>query len=228
MKIEDNTMVIIPLYNEEEKIIDVVNSINKFFNNILCINDGSTDKTLSIINTLQSVSVISHCMNCGQGTALLTGIKYFLYQTNYEYCITIDGDGQHSLEDARNMLFHIEKNNFDAVLGSRFIEKNYIKEIPFKRFFLLKVAKIFEKLFYKIKLTDAHNGLRVLRRSACYKLEDLECAEMAHATEIAYKLQNSNLKIGEYPTIINYSKNLKGSQTSLNALNIISELIQRK
>ena len=228
MNIENNTLVIIPLYNEGDKIIDVIDSTSKVFKNILCINDGSTDKTLPIINSLQSVSVISHCMNCGQGTSLLTGIKYFLYQTNFEYCITIDGDGQHSLEDAKNMLFYIKKNNFDAVLGSRFIEKKYIKEIPFKRVFLLKVATLFEKLFYKINLTDAHNGLRVLRRSACYILEDLECAEMAHATEIAYKLQYSNLKIAEYPTIVNYSKSLKGSQSSLNSLNIISELLQRK
>ena len=228
MNLENNTLIIIPLYNEEEKIIDVINAINKVFKNILCINDGSTDKTLPIINSLKSVSVISHSMNCGQGTSLLTGIKYFLYKTNFEYCITIDGDGQHSLEDARNMLSYIKKNNLDAVLGSRFIEKKNIKKIPFKRVFLLKVATLFEKLFYKINLTDAHNGLRVLRRSACYKLEDLECAEMAHATEIAYKLQNSNLKIDEYPTIVNYSKSLKGSQTSLNSLNIISELIQRK
>ena len=78
MNLENNTLVIIPLYNEEEKIIEVINSISKVFKNILCINDGSTDKTLSIINSLQSVSVISHCLNCGQGTSLLTGIKYFL------------------------------------------------------------------------------------------------------------------------------------------------------
>ena len=228
MKIEDDALVIIPLYNEEELIFDVLNNINKVFKNILCINDGSTDKTLSILDSFKSISVISHCLNCGQGTTLLTGIKYFLNKTNFKYCITIDGDGQHSLEDAKNMLLHSKKHNLDAVLGSRFIDKKYAKQIPIKRIILLKIAMLFEKLFYKIQLSDAHNGLRVLKRSACLKLQDLECAEMAHATEIAFKLQNSNLKIGEYPSRVFYSKNLKGSQTSLNSLNIISELIQRK
>ena len=228
MNIEDKALVIIPIFNEENNIKDVIEKVQRVFKNILCINDGSTDSTFTVIKNLESISVISHCLNCGQGTSLLTGIKYFLNYTNLEYCITIDGDGQHSVQDARKMLLYSEKKNLDAVIGSRFIDPKYIKEVPLRRIILLKIAILFEKLFYRIKLSDAHNGLRVLKRSACLILEDLECAEMAHSTEIAYKLQNSSLKIGEYPSKISYSKNLKGSQISLNSLNIISELIQRK
>ncbi len=228
MTLEEKALVIIPLFNEEDKVVNVIENIQKVFKNILCVNDGSTDKTLSIIKNFKSISVISHSLNCGQGTSLLTGIKYFLYETNFEYCITFDGDGQHSPINAKAMLFFTEKQNLDAVLGSRFIDKKYIKEIPFRRKILLKIAILFEKLFFNIQLSDAHNGLRVLKRSACFLLEDLECAEMAHATEIAFKLQNSKLMIGEYPSKVNYAKDLKGSQISLNSLNIISELIQRK
>ena len=166
MTLEDRSLVIIPLFNEEDNVINVIKSLQKFFKNILCINDGSTDNTFSKIENMKSISVISHCMNCGQGTSLLTGIKYFLHKTNFEYCVTIDGDGQHSVDDAKAMLSYTEKQNLDAVIGSRFIDKEHIKEIPFRRKILLKTAILFEKLFFKIKLSDAHNGLRVLKRSA--------------------------------------------------------------
>lgn len=223
------TLVIIPFFNEEEKVIDVISSIKKIFDNILCINDGSTDSTFDLLKNIPNIHIISHSTNCGQGTAILTGIKFFLYKTDFEYLITVDGDGQHSIEDAKLMLMHIQKYNLDAVFGSRFKEKNSYKNIPFKRIILLKLAIFFEKIFYRIKLSDAHNGLRVLKKSACKRLEFLECAEMAHSTEIAFRIsRDPSLKIGEYQTNIKYLKNAKGSQIALNFLNIISELIQRK
>ena len=121
------------------------------------------------------------------------------------------------------------EENLDAVFGSRFITKSSLKKIPFKRIILLKFAILFERIFYKIKLSDAHNGLRLLRRSAVERLRFLECSEMAHSTEIAYRIQNDKeLKIGEQISNIFYKDKAKGSQLSLNSLNIISELIQRK
>ena len=226
--IYDKTLVIIPVFNEEKNIIDVIYECKKYFTNILCIDDGSTDSSYKLIHELKDIILLSHCINCGQGTALLTGIKYFLDYTNFEYLITLDGDGQHRIKDICLMLDLIEKNNYDAILGSRFLNKDYSSKIPLKRKILLQVARVFEKLFYKIDLTDAHNGLRILRRNACIELNNLECSEMAHATEIAYKLTRNNLKIIEYPCQIKYKNDLKESQLSLNGLNIISELIQRK
>ena len=224
----EKSLVLIPVFNEEEQIINIINECKKYFKHILCVDDGSSDSTYKLIDELKDITLLSHCINCGQGTALLTGIKYFLKYTNLEYLITLDGDGQHSIKDICLMLDVIENNNYDAVLGSRFLNKEYLSKVPFKRKFLLQVARVFEKLFYRINLTDAHNGLRVLKRNACIELKNLECSEMAHATEIAYKLTRSNLKIIEYPCKIKYENNLKGSQLSLNGLNIISELIQRK
>ena len=227
--LNEKTLVLIPFFNEEEKVFDVISSIKKVFDNILCINDGSTDSTFKILKNISQIDIISHPTNCGQGTAILTGIKFFLHKTDFEYLITFDGDGQHSINDAKLMLMHIQKHNLDAVFGSRFIEKDSYKNMPFKRIILLKLAIFFEKTFYRIKLSDAHNGLRVLRKSACERLEFLECSEMAHSTEIAFRISNdSKLKIGEYQTNIKYLKNAKGSQIALNFLNIISELIQRK
>ena len=229
MSIENKAFVIIPVFNEEENIVEVILNTQKVFNNILCIDDGSTDSTLSKIKKLKSVQFVSHSMNCGQGTSILTGIKYFLNKTDLEYLITLDGDGQHSISDAKKMLNYIEKENLDALFGSRFLSRESLKKIPLKRIILLKIAIIFERIFYKIKLSDAHNGLRVLRRSACEKLKNLECSEMAHSTEIAFRIQKDpKLKIGEFISNINYKENAKGSQFSLNSLNIISELIQRK
>ena len=70
------TLVLIPFFNEEEKVFDVISSIKKVFDNVLCINDGSTDSTLNILKNLSKIQIISHSTNCCQGTAILTGIKY--------------------------------------------------------------------------------------------------------------------------------------------------------
>ena len=123
------TLVLIPFFNEEEKVFDVISSIKKVFDNVLCINDGSTDSTLNILKNLSKIQIISHSTNCGQGTAILTGIKYFLHKTDFEYLITFDGDGQHSINDAKLMLMHIQKHHLDAVFGSRFIKKENYKNI---------------------------------------------------------------------------------------------------
>ena len=84
------TLILIPFFNEEEKVFDVISSIKEIFDNVLCINDGSTDSTFNILKNISDINVISHSTNCGQGTAILTGIKFFLHKTNFEYLITFD------------------------------------------------------------------------------------------------------------------------------------------
>ena len=135
MIIENKAFVIIPVFNEEENIVDVILNSKKVFKNILCIDDGSTDSTLAQIKKLKSVKYVSHIMNCGQGTSILTGIKYFLNKTDLEYLITLDGDGQHSILDAKKMLHHIEKENLDALFGSRFISRESLKKFLLKGLF---------------------------------------------------------------------------------------------
>tara|TARA_Y100001978_G_C23671353_1_gene423960 strand:+ start:997 stop:1683 length:687 start_codon:yes stop_codon:yes gene_type:complete len=224
--ISKKTLILIPAYNESLYIKKVIKGCKKFFKNIIIIDDGSKDKTSEIVGEFDDVQIIKHCINCGQGTAISTGIQFFLNNTNLEYLITIDADSQHDPSDAFKMLEYAFKNNYDVVLGSRFLaNKNNI--VPIRRGFTLKLAILFERLFYGFQLTDAHNGLRVLSRKACKNLNYLYASGMAHATEIPLRLFKSGYYLNEYPCKVNYNLNKK-STTMISSLNIVSDLIQRK
>ena len=223
-----DTLLIIPAYNESNRIGKVINKCRKYFDNILIINDGSSDLTLEESLNSKANFIISLSINCGTGTAIRTGIRYFLDQTEFKYLITIDADDQHSPKDAVDMLIHAGEIGADAVFGSRLINSKSRKNLPMPRLILIFLASTFERIFYGIHLTDSHNGLRVLSRRACSKLKNIQSSAMAHATEIILELKKSNIIIHEFPCNVKYGLNNKRSQSFFSSLNIISDLFQRK
>ena len=94
------------------------------------------------------------------------------------------------------------------------------RKIPFFKRITLNLAKIYERVFYGIELTDAHNGLRILERSLVkHFILPIKSYGMDHATELSAKVFHSNLKFIEYPVYINYKG--KKSQSPINAINIL-------
>lgn len=224
----ENYLVIVPAFNEGGRVSSTINNLSDYFKNILVIDDGSIDNTLEECIDSLSTFVLHHPFNCGQGRALHTGIKFFLEKTNFEYVITFDADGQHFPIDAVKMLNFAIFNKFDAVFGSRFLNSSSVDEIPLIRRIILKMANYFERIFVGVKLTDSHNGLRVLSRKSCELLKRMKSSEMAHATEFAKLLKNNAIHIAEFPVKVDYSSKIKKSQSPLSSLNIISDLIQGK
>ena len=68
----DNIYILIPVYNEEKKIKSVVTELSSSFKNIVAVNDGSTDSTQEILQSLNIVT-LNHSINLGQGAAISTG-----------------------------------------------------------------------------------------------------------------------------------------------------------
>ena len=214
-----DVLVIVPVFNEFKNINKVVNELTSCFENIIFVDDGSRDNSNYLIHNLGFRS-IKHLFNLGQGAALESGFEYFLQNTNYRYAITFDGDGQNRASDALEMLNLAKKEKLDAVIGSRFLHKEYVKEIPFFKKLVLKMARVYEKFFYCINFTDAHNGLRVLKRELIKDfLLPIKNHDMAHATEISYKICKSKCLFKEFPVVVKY--NNKRTQNALNSINII-------
>lgn len=226
VNIENQCLIVIPAYNEGNSILKVLEDVSIYFPNILVIDDGSNDNTYTKATEFQKCKLINHFINCGQGISILTGIRYFLKQNNYKYMITFDADGQHNALDAYKLAKFAFENNYKVVFGSRFLSKKK-SYIPRYRKLFLKVAVIFENLVFGFKLTDSHNGLRILDNDACKLLLDISSSKMAHATEIPLKLISNGMKIHEYPCQINY-KLEKHSTSIFSSANIISDLIQKK
>ena len=112
-----------------------------------------------------------------------------------DYIITFDADGQHISKQAFEMLDFAVKNNQFAVLGSRFLKKDSIRLIPIIKKLTLILASFYEYLFFSIKFSDAHNGIRVLHKKIVRDfLLPLDNFDMNHATELSKKISKSGLR----------------------------------
>jgi glycosyltransferase involved in cell wall biosynthesis len=216
-----NTIIIMPVYNEEQVVREVIGDIKKYFEKIICVNDGSTDNSSNeIIGS--KVILIEHPINLGAGAATQTGIDYAIQNPDYQYFITIDADGQHNIKDAVNMLDYLKKHKLDIVFGSRFIGN--VENIgKIKRIFL-KTAALFSYKTTKIKLTDPHIGLRVFNREFAENLK-LTLPDFTHASEVIRRVKEGHYNYAEFPVTITYSDYSKSKgQSMMNAINITIDL----
>jgi glycosyltransferase involved in cell wall biosynthesis len=221
---DPRTWIVVPLYNEATVIADVIAGLLPQFPNVVCIDDGSTDGSVEVARGA-GAHIVEHPINLGQGAALQTGIEYALSHPECEYIVTFDADGQHRVEDAVSMVRLARTSEAAVVFGSRFLDDRtnpgLIKRV------ILKTAVWVTNLTTSVKLTDAHNGLRVIRRDAASRIH-LKQDRMAHATEIVLQLGDTGLPWVEHPVELLYTDYSKSKgQSVLNAVNILVDLVIR-
>jgi len=220
----DDTWIVIPLYNEETVIGRVVTELREHFDHIVCVDDGSTDASIAAAEGA-GARIVRHPVNLGQGAALQTGFDYVVRQPGARYIVTFDADGQHRIEDAMLMLDLAKHDDVAIVFGSRFLDDRTNPGV-LKRIVLKTAVKV-TNLTTGLKLTDAHNGLRVIRTDAAAQIQ-LEQDRMAHASEIVLKLGRTKLPWREFPVEVLYTDYSKSKgQSLLNSVNILVDLLVR-
>ena len=212
--------VVIPAFNEGPVIGQVVMAVRALCPNVIVVDDGSGDDTGA--TALEAgATVLRHPINLGQGAALQTGIRYALSR-GAGSIVTFDADNQHRPEDIKVLLDTQVKTGADIVLGSRFL--GHAENIPLLRRMLLRLAIIYTHMTSGVKLTDTHNGLRLLTRRAAERIR-IRQDRMAHASEIISQIGALGLTVVEAPVTIVYSEySLRKGQQLGNALNILLEL----
>lgn len=221
---DTGTWVVVPVYNEETVIADVVDEIRVRFPNVVCIDDGSRDASAERIAGTRA-HLVKHPINLGQGASLQTGIDYAL-RRGAERIITFDADGQHDVADAARMVEIIRSGEADVVLGSRFLDST--EPVPVLKRLVLRTVAALSPASRKLKLTDAHNGLRVLSRPVVEELR-ISMNGMAHASEIVAALARSSWRIVEAPVTIRYTEYSQSKGQSLfNGVNILFDLSVRQ
>ena len=115
--IQNNVLVVIPVYNHLENVCAVARGCLKFDCEVLVVDDGSQGDIVSVLDGLD-VALIRHEQNCGKGHALLSGAKYAASKGK-THIITIDADGQHSPERIPDFLKAIESNSSAIIIGVR-------------------------------------------------------------------------------------------------------------
>jgi polyprenyl-phospho-N-acetylgalactosaminyl synthase len=218
------TVIIIPVYNEAKVIRAVLHDVEKKFNYIVCVNDGSRDNSASEI-AKTSAYLIEHPINMGQGAALQTGIE-FARQLPVDYFVTFDADGQHNLNDVTTMLKELSLRQYDIVLGSRFLGSTIGMRASKK--LILRVAVVFSNMMSGLKLTDTHNGLRAFNRHVAEMIE-ITLPDMSHASEILEIIAEKKFRYKEIPVTIEYTDYSRAKGQSLtNAVNIGFDTLLRR
>lgn len=192
--------IIIPAYNEENIIRDVLQGLIPLQQHLIVVDDGSATALQPLLLDLP-VTVLRHTINLGQGAALQTGFDYALSK-QAGYLVTFDADGQHQPADIDNLLHPLLSGEADIALGSRFLSKS--NNIPSGRKRLLRFARLVNYFFTGLLLSDAHNGMRAMTASAAQKIR-LRQTGMAHATEIIAEVRKKKLRYKEVPVNIRYS-----------------------
>ncbi len=218
-----NVHILIPVYNEESKISEVILELKQYFKNIVVVNDGSSDSTHDILKQLD-VIVINHLLNLGQGAAISTGINFIKNLKHTDALITFDADGQHSARDAIAFAREIITCKEGIIFGSRFL-KHKMNIPPLKRFALTIVTFMTNKLT-KMNLTDSHNGLKAFKLESIKDMQ-IDIDGFAFESEIISIVSKNNISYKEMPTntiYTEYSKN-KG-QKLRNGLIVLEDIFK--
>ncbi|MFA5753788.1 MAG: glycosyltransferase family 2 protein [Patescibacteria group bacterium] len=191
---------VIPAYNEAKNIVRVVDSVRPFVDEIIIVDDCSSDETVVCARTTGAL-VLQHPINRGQGAALETGNTLALAR-GADIIIHFDGDGQFLAAEIKDMVEPIISGRADIVFGSRFLGKK--TNFPaFKRYIIYPLAKIFTRFLLGVKLSDPQNGFRAFSRQAA-ELIRIENRGMAHASEIQTKAFRNGLRVAEVPITVIY------------------------
>ena len=200
-------IAIVPAFNEEKRIAEVIRSLKPHVDSVVVVDDKSVDNT--ILEAERSGAIIlKHKINLGQGAALETGHEY-ARQLGADYVLHFDGDGQFCVEDIVPALTKLQETNSDILFGSRFLDKR--TKLPFfKRYVLLPIGRLVNKLFGVVDLHDSQNGFRILNKHALEKIKITQ-NRMAHATEIMGLTKEHNLKFVEFPVQVIYHEYGQGA-----------------
>lgn len=209
--------VIVRCFNEATTVGPLIHSLREHFCNVVGVDDGSTDESNAVMAEA-GAHVVRHSVNLGAGAALQTGLQYALLDRGAQLFVCFDGDGQHRVEDAQSMVDRMRAGDVDILIGSRFL--GAAEGMPRSRGIVLRIGRIFERFSSGVRLSDAHNGLRVFSRRFASSIE-LTMSDMAYASELIGLIARSGLPYAEHPVTITYSdySRAKG-QRSINSVNI--------
>lgn len=215
------TLIIVPAYNEEKNIYDVVNSIGRSnpLVDILVINDGSNDNTYFEAKRA-GAKVIDLAQNLGIGGAVQSGYIYALNK-GYEIAVQIDGDGQHDPKDLQKLIKEMKENNLDMIIGSRFVEDTEYKP----SFFRLLGIRYFSKLVSFLcgnNYYDTTSGYRLVNKKGIRLFANYYPKDYPEVETIVYACKKG-LKVKE---VMVSMKSRSGGKSSITPMKSIYYMIK--
>jgi glycosyltransferase involved in cell wall biosynthesis len=215
------TLVIIPVFNEEETLRGVILGIRSFLSqaDILVVNDGSTDSTGNIARE-EGVLILEHPYNMGIGATMQTGFLYAL-NNGYNIAVQIDGDGQHDARFITSLIKPILDGQANLVIGTR-----YLSDGGFKSTFLRKLGIRFFTtiiwIFTGKKITDPTSGFRAMDRKGI-ELFSKEYPSDYPEVEALISAYKKGLHFQEIPVTM---RNRQGGASSIGILSALYYMVK--
>lgn len=197
-----NIFVVIPAFNEESVIQDVIKEVrNAGYKNIIVVDDGSSDNTQAKAQELLGKNALKHKINRGKGGATKTGIEAAKL-LGADIIVTIDGDGQHDPKDIESMLTPILSNEADVVLGTRLLNP---AGMPWYKIIANKVGNFFTWLLFGLWVTDSQSGFRAYSRHAA-EVINTRSDRYEYDSEVIREIYIYKLKFKEIPIAVRYTE----------------------
>jgi dolichol-phosphate mannosyltransferase len=199
-------LVIIPTYNERDNIGPLLERLLAlpFGLHMLVVDDGSPDGTAECVKSLQARSDRVHLLErpgkMGLGSAYRDGFRYAL-ERGAEYIFEMDADFSHDPDAIGGFLEHAD--DYDVVLGSRYLHGVTVVNWPLSRLILSYSANVYTRVITGLPLRDATGGFKCFRRRAleAVRLERVKSDGYAFQIEMSFKCWKKGFRIKEIPIL---------------------------
>jgi len=218
MKTENPELtIVVPVYNEEQTLTLTANKIIDYCSKrnwlVIFINDGSQDKSSSVLNDLSihpHVSILHHKVNRGYGGAIKSGIR----NTETPYLVTMDADGQHNLDDIGKVFNLALQENADLVVGNR----GASGDVNTYRAIGKRIIRIFARFLMPLPIHDLNSGFKLYRTDLAKKYINICPDTMAFSDVITLTfIRQRNL-------VLEQNINIKPRLTGKSTINIYTAL----
>ena len=223
-EISKDVYLVVPAFNEEKTVSQIIEGIADKGYNVILVNDGSKDKTLQLAIESKKkypnqIFVVSHVINRGLGAALKTGMVLALNK-GAKYIVTFDADGQHEIEDIPKVCKPLQDGEADVVIGARPFE-----DMPISKSFANIIMNALTLIFYGRKVKDSQSGLRAFTAHAADVI-NIVSRGYGVSSEFIKEISDKNLKLAEVTITTIYTPETQNKGTdAIVGLKILTKMV---
>lgn len=189
----DRIIALIPAFNEESRLADVVAKAKSHVSEVVVVDDGSTDRTGEVARAA-GATVLRHEINKGKGGSIITGLDYFR-QSDAEFAVMLDADGQHDPAEIPDFIEIARRTGADVVVGTRMSDP---QNMPWVRLQTNRFTSWLTGKLARQKIPDSQCGYRLLRRTVLPHL-NLVTSHFETETEMLIQAGQAGRKIVSQP-----------------------------
>lgn len=197
-------LVAIPVFNERKYVEQVLRKVRGYADQILLIDDGSTDGTAEYLASRSDIHLIRHPENRGYGQSLIDAFAW-ADARGFDWVITMDCDEQHEPERIPDFVREIKTDRWDLISGSRYMTEMADNDLPpTDRRSINKFITSIVNDCYHLNVTDAFCGFKAHRLSAMRKLK-LDIPGYAFPMQLWPQVAAAKLRVTEIPVRLIYT-----------------------